>query len=168
MSEKLRPRFRYYIPQEQSEIAKSFKNAFAKDDCIFRGSTLDYHISVDFIKSKRHFWTPQMDLNLEKYEDGTLIRGLIGPRAAIWTVFMFFYTLAGLLGLGGVIIGSTQLSMNEYPAALWLIPFSLAIFLVVYLLGQTGKRIGSSDSVQLHEFLLQNIPEPIELEIVDL
>ena len=168
MSDKLRPRFRYYVPSSQVMVQNQFKKAFKIPENNFTGSALEYHISVDYSEKVRHFWTPQMDLNLEKYEDGTLIRGLIGPRANVWTVFMFFYAVAGVAGLAGIIIGTGQWSMGEDPLAFWLLPFSSIIFLAVYLIGRTGKKIAFSESVGLHDFLIENLDNPIELELTQL
>jgi hypothetical protein len=168
MSEKLRPRFRYYVPSSQDEICDQFKGVFKDEKIKFTGSALSYHIVIDFLENDRHFWSPQLDLNLEKYEDGTLIRGLIGPRPNVWTVFMFFYAVAGVAGLAGIIIGTGQWSMGDSPLAFWLVPFSAAIFLAVYLIGKTGKKIAYDESVKLHEFLIKNVKTPVELELSDL
>lgn len=168
MSEKLRPRFRYFVPSSQDEICNQFKDAFKNEETKFTGSALKYHIVIDFLENDRHFWSPQLDLNLEKYEEGTLIRGLIGPRPNVWTVFMFFYAVAGILGLAGFIIGTGQWSMGETPHAFWFIPLSIAIFLAVYLTGQTGKKIAFEESIKLHDFLIKNVNEPVELELSDL
>ena len=168
MSEKLRPRFRYYVPSSQDEICDQFKGIFKNEKIKFTGTALSYHIVIDFLETDRHFWSPQLDLNLEKYEEGTLIRGLIGPRPNVWTVFMFFYAVAGVAGLAGIIIGTGQWSMGESPWAFVLAPISAAIFLSVYLIGQAGKKIAYDESVRLHKFLIKNVDSPIELELSDL
>ncbi|UTW65918.1 hypothetical protein KFE94_14845 [bacterium SCSIO 12643] len=168
MSDHLRPRFRYYVPTPPKELAEQFKAIFKDPERKFIGTALKYHVVVDFPEKDRHFWSPQLDLNLEKYEKGTLIRGLIGPRPNVWTVFMFFNAIAGVLGIGGTIIGVGQWSMENPPLALWLLPISIIIFSVVYFAGKTGKKIAHPESVELHEFLIQNLRDYTELELDEL
>tara|TARA_R110002050_G_scaffold204327_1_gene339582 strand:+ start:69081 stop:69587 length:507 start_codon:yes stop_codon:yes gene_type:complete len=165
MAEVLRPRFRYYVPLSQEEIRSTFNDCFKDPKVVFTGTTLNYHIVIDYPEEKRHFWSPQIDLNLEKYEDGTLIRGLIGPRPNVWTVFMFFNAIAGFLGIVGIIIGIGQWSMEGPPQALWLIPLSLVIFAIVYYSGLTGKKIAHEESIKLHQFLQTHLKDYTELEI---
>lgn len=168
MAEHLRPRFRYFVPYGQDKICTQFKTAFKTSTIPFTGTALKYHIVIDFPESKRHFWSPQLDLNLEKYEDGTLIRGLLGPRPNVWTVFMFFNAVAGFAGIIGIIIGVGQWSMEDTPYAIWLIPFSAILFGAVYYAGKTGKKIAHDESVELHKFLVENLENHTELELEEL
>jgi hypothetical protein len=168
MSDSLRPRFRYYVPYSQETITNRFKTTFTDSTIPFTGSTLKYHIVIDYPEKDRHFWSPQIDLNLEKYENGTLIRGLVGPRPNVWTVFMFFNAVGGFAGIIGVIVGIGQWSMEGPPLALWLIPFSALIFGIVYYLGLTGKKIAHDESIRIHEFLIKNLDDYTELSLEDL
>lgn len=168
MADHLRPRFRYYVASTPEQIRDHFKSQFMNHQVLFTGSSLKYHIVVDYPETERHYWSPQIDLNLEEYEKGTLIRGLLGPRPAVWTVFMFFYAIAGIAGLTGVIIGAGQWSMKESPIALWLIPLSAIIFIAAYIVGKKGKNIAHNESVTLFNFFIENIENPIELEIDEL
>ena len=168
MAESLRPRFRYYVPYSPDQLNEKFRAIYSDQSIPFTGTALKYHIVVDFLQKDRKFWTPQLDLNLEKYEEGTLIRGLLGPRPNVWTIFMFFYAVAGFIGIIGVIVGLGQWGMEGPPLALWLLPLSGIIFGVVYYLGITGKKIAHNQSVQLHNFLVQELKEYTELELEDL
>jgi hypothetical protein len=168
MSDHLRPRFRYYVPAPQEDVVNLFKTVLKDPKQQFIGTALKYHIVIDFPEKDRHFWSPQLDLNLEKYEDGTLIRGLLGPRPNVWTIFMFFNAIAGVLGIGGLIIGIGQWSMENPPLAFWLLPFSIIIFGSTYFAGKTGKNIAHLESVQLHQFLISNLVDYTELELDEL
>lgn len=169
MSDTLRPRFRYFVPFSQEEVKDQFVEAFKKvKETGFTGSALKYHIVVDYHPNLRHFWSPQLDLNLEKYEEGTLIRGLLGPRPNVWTIFMFFNAVAGFLGIIGVIVGTGQWSMKDTPYAYWLTPISAIMFAAVYYIGKMGKKIAHDESVKLHQFLMTQLKDPTELELDDL
>ncbi len=168
MADTLRPRFRYHVPYTQEQVRDQFTEIFKDKSKSFIGTALKYHIVIDYPENTRHFWSPQLDLNLEQYEEGTLIRGLLGPRPNVWTVFMFFNAVAGFAGIIGLIIGVGQWSMEDTPYAVWLIPFSIALFFAVYLVGKTGKKIAHDESVALHAFLIKNLKDYTELELEDL
>ena len=168
MAESLRPRFRYYVPYSPDQLRVKFRALFEDQNVPYTGTALKYHIVIDFLLADRKFWTPQLDLNLEVYEKGTLIRGLLGPRPNVWTVFMFFNAVAGFIGIIGVIVGLGQWGMEGPPMALWLLPISVIIFGIVYYLGITGKKIAHAQSVQLHSSLIQELKEYTELELEDL
>ncbi|MGB1003443.1 MAG: hypothetical protein ACPGVC_04390 [Salibacteraceae bacterium] len=169
MAEQLRPRFRYFVPLTQEEVKNQFLQAFKKvNKTGFTGSALKYHIVIDYHPKLRHFWSPQIDLNLEPFENGTLIRGLLGPRPNVWTIFMFFNSVAGFLGIIGVIVGTGQSSMENTPYAYWLIPISGIMFTVIYFIGKMGKQIAHEESVKLHQFLIDQLEDYNELELSDL
>jgi hypothetical protein len=169
MADSLRPRFRYYVPYSQTEVRDQFLAAFKKvQETGFTGSALKYHIVIDYHPNLRHFWSPQLDLNLETHKEGTLIRGLLGPRPNVWTIFMFFNSVAGFLGIIGVIIGTGQWSMEETPHAYWLMPISAIMFAIIYYLGKTGKKIAHDDSIKLHQFLISQLIDYTEIELEDL
>ena len=169
MSETLRPRFRYYVPYSQEVLEDQIKQGLKSNNPHqLGGSILKYHMVLDFPEKTRHFWSPQLDLNIEKYEEGTLIRGLIGPRPNVWTIFMFFNSVAGFFGVIGTIVGMGQWSMENPPYAFWLLPVSAILFGVVYYVGKTGKKIAHPESVQLHDFLVNNLTDYTELQLEDL
>lgn len=168
MSLPLRPRFKYHTQNTPQEIASTFKTSLKEANSIFTGSVLHYHIVIDFHTVYRKYWTPQMDLNLEDFKEGTLIRGMIGPRPNVWTKFMFFYGIAGLMMVSGIIIGTGQVSMGKSPLAFWFIPIGVLIFGGFYLLGQMGKKIAHEESVALHTFLMNHLENPQEITLDEL
>ena len=169
MPEKLRPRFRYFVTESQLEVQQKFSEALKNtSNSGFTGSALKYHIVIDYPQNKRHFWSPQLDLNLETYKEGTLIRGLLGPRPNVWTVFMFFYSISIFLGIVGFIIGIGQWSMENPPFAFWSLPISGLLFITVYYIGRVGKQIAHDESIALRNFLLSQLNSYSEIELSDL
>jgi hypothetical protein len=132
------------------------------------GSALKYHITIDYTLKNRHFWSPHLDLNLEPYKEGTLIRGLIGPRPNVWTIFMFFNSVGVFLGVVGLIVGTGQWSMSNIPYAYWMLPLSGLILIIIYYLGKTGKRIAHEESVRLHSFFTGHLKDFKEVQLDEL
>lgn len=169
MADALRPRFRYLVPYSPEKLVEKVKTQMTENNPNgFYGSVLKYHMVLDYPEKVRHFWSPQIDINIEVYKEQTLIRGLVGPRPNVWTIFMFFNSVAGFAGIVGLIIGTGQWSMETAPHAYWLLPISAIMFFVIYSLGKTGKKIAHDESVELHSFFVESLEDYTEVELDDL
>ncbi len=161
----LRPRFRYLVPKPKDEVCKHLRQVLKNNPKGFTGHALDYHAVIDYPDDKRHYWSPQIDFSIDEHERGTLIRGLVGPRPAVWTVFAFFYGIALLAAIGGIIIGFGQWSMGESPVMLWLVPAAAILAGITWVIGMTGKKIAREETVEIHEFLIETLENPEEIEL---
>lgn len=169
MSDSVRPRFRYLVPYSQEQLVEFVKFEMKNNNPQgFTGSILKFHMTLDFPKKKRHFWSPQLDINLEVYQEQTLIRGLVGPQPNVWTIFMFFNSIAGFAAVVGIIIGTGQWSMGDAPHAYWTLPFSAILFFIIYSLGKAGKKIAHNESIKIHTFFLGCLKEYTEIDLSDL
>ncbi|NEQ51066.1 MAG: hypothetical protein F6K11_13180 [Leptolyngbya sp. SIO3F4] len=116
------------------------------------------HIVLRMNPDERHFWSPQADVNLETQEDGTtLVRCLFGPAPTVWTMFMFFYALLGVTALLGLMIGSSQWSLEESAWAFWLVPVALVLGSLLYFAAWEGKRLAHEEMRQLKHFLDESL-----------
>ena len=136
------------------------KNTFG-----LRKKSVSNHLILTFPPEHIHFWSPALDLNLEHHEEGkTTIRALIGPAPAIWTMFMFFYSVAGLAVIGGLVLGYSQYLLGHSTFWLWLVPGGFLLGILVYLFGLLGKAWGKEQSQILKEFLESALGYPLTAE----
>ena len=66
-----------------------------------KGTIVDNHVILDILDEEVHYWSPQLNFRIETDEldaDSTIVAGLIGPRPAVWTMFMFIYFFVGTVG----------------------------------------------------------------------
>lgn len=162
----LRPRFRYVTHESKVELYEKLRKVLNDPNSKFGGHAFDYQATIDFKPEERRYWTPQIDFSIDEHPEGAIIRGLVGPRPAIWTSFMFIYTLLALLAIGGLVIGMGQWTMGHSPVAFWLIPVSGIVFLTFFFIAKAGKKIAHDQSVEIHEYLLSllNNPKYISLD----
>ena len=151
-SARLRPRFRQTVPLEMEEILKRCTTAKNAPDAGCRTSIIDHHIILRRPPGERHYWSPQLSLELEAQREGTLIRGLYGPKPAVWTMFMFFYSAVGFFTLMGLMYGLSQTMISQPPWALWTFPTGVLIILVIYLIARTGRNMGRDQMHTLHQY----------------
>ncbi|MCB0583294.1 MAG: hypothetical protein KDD10_28700, partial [Phaeodactylibacter sp.] len=84
---------------------------------------------------------------------GALIRGLFGPRPSVWLMFVFMYSIIGVICLFVAITGFSQVSLGIPAPVLWVLPVGAGLAIFLYLSAKTGERLGKDEMQQLKRFL---------------
>ena len=121
------------------------------------GQIVHNHVVLQVPENQRHFWSPQLSLSLEEAEQGTRIRGLYGPAPNVWLLFMFIYFFLGFVTLVVLIVGLSRYNLGLSSYILWLIPFLGGGFVVLWLSGKAGKKIGHDQIYQIHNLIKPTI-----------
>lgn len=149
----VRPRFRVLLRDiTPEEICDKIEAALEQPDSTIAGKVNPWFISLRVPAAERHYWSPQLNITIEETEDGNLLRGVYGPRPAVWTMFVFFYFIIALLVVFISIIGLSNLSLGNGGTILWWVPVLLAIFSSLYLTSRFGERLGRHQLHVLHDF----------------
>jgi hypothetical protein len=154
----LRPRFTIDLNEGQELIISKFKKALKEKNNKFPSRFVDGHIIIDVPKKEDHFWSPQLNIEIEDIEeDKSLLKGLFGPKPQVWTLFMFIHTVVGITFL----IFGVMLYVKWSLDGSVILPLMMTIFLplfwvLLYFLGRIGKSTGHSQMDDLHD-LMTNI-----------
>ena len=135
-------------------------NSLDNSDLPIEGVVIGNHVILDVIEEHRHFWSPQMNFRFSIDDDEpkiTKVKGIIGPRPAIWTLFMFFYFLIGTFGFLLSSYGLSKWSLGEYSLTLWAFPFSFLIMLTAFIAGKFGERLGKDQVKLLSDFVKNSL-----------
>jgi hypothetical protein len=123
----------------------------------FQSAIVKKHIVLSMHKSIRRFWSPQLDISISKDDGGeteyTLIRCLLGPASQVWTLFMFFYGFAGFALLVGLMIASTQYTLNYEMWGLYIALFGVVLGAAMFITAQVGKGIARAEMLLMKEFV---------------
>ena len=149
----VRPRFRRNSSLSPSEIQDRIKDALAGGQAPCQGRLIDGHATLFIPKNEQHYWSPQLSLSFEKEEDGTLIRGLFGPRPQVWTMFVLFYSTIGFAALIVLVFGLSYWSLGKSTLILWWVPVLAALYLTLYLVAYFGQRLGKDQMILLQKFI---------------
>ena len=163
LSLRARPRFRRYLKANQIEVLKQFDMGI-KSNKTLMGSVAIHHVNIRVTKADEHFWSPQLGLEVEEHPEGTLIRGLYGPKPGIWSMFIFFYAAFGAGTLAMLFWGLSQQQIGDYPWALWFVPGGLLTIGGIYLLTQFGQKLGYDQMDQIHALFKKCIDEYEQFE----
>jgi hypothetical protein len=153
----IRPRFKMVVPESPAILLRQFMDRLGdpKSDC--RGSVVQHHVLLRLPQADQHYWTPNLSLELEEHPDGTLVRGLFGPRPAVWTLFMFIYSAIGFFTLMGTIYGLSQWMLKMPPSGLYALPAGIVLMSSIYLVSRAGQRLSRQQMHRLYRFFLETI-----------
>ncbi|MCB9297307.1 MAG: hypothetical protein H6559_29900 [Lewinellaceae bacterium] len=151
----IRPRFQQEIPLSKDEALARLRAALKRPGSPIIGYVADHHVTLKIPYDKQHFWSPQLALEVETHESGqgALIRGLFGPRPSVWLMFVFMYSIIGVICLFVAITGFSQVSLGIPAPVLWVLPVGAGLAIFLYLSAKTGERLGKDEMQQLKRFL---------------
>ena len=120
------------------------------------GKIVDNHIILDIVEKDQHYWSPQLNFRIEQDEFDTnksVVAGLIGPKPAVWTMFMFIYFLIGIAGFFISSFGFSKLLLGEYSNLVLALPIAIVIMLSAYGVGKYGEHLANDQIEMLKQFV---------------
>ena len=155
----LKPRFRMELDESETEILHKFMAGLEQSDLKYPNKIVDQHIIIDVLPEEEHFWSPQLQIEIDKDEnEKTIVKGLLGPKPKVWTFFMFLHFFVAVAFCIFLVIFYTNWSLNqEYGFALSMCIVMPILWIVLYFSGQLGKRFGYKQMLELHDFMMDTL-----------
>ncbi len=160
---RIRPRFKTHSEKRSEEIVSAIRTHLSTDGSKCEGKTTAHFATIYPLQEDQHYWSPQLTITIEEEENGSLIRGLYGPKPSVWTMFVFFYSFIGFAILIVSMIGLSFLTLDQSATILWLIPVLVFIFMSLYLVAYTGQKLGHKQMSGLHRFMEKCLSQEIML-----
>lgn len=160
----IRPRFRLQSSLAKEDVFNRIKNLFKSGE--FEGKHIGDHIHIKIIAKNQHYWSPEIGIDCESNDEGTLIRCLIGPKQTVWAMFLFMYGAISILGLFGSMYGLTLWQLNKGTAWLWTFPIAVLLLIIVFIAAKTGQKIGHDQMVLLVRSLHNSLGKENFKEII--
>lgn len=152
----IRPRFEFVVKKPKEEVKNRISHLLTTDKNRVVGKIVDDHILLDIPPHEVHYWSPQLNFRLEADESNdahTVIRGLIGPRPAVWTMFTFIYFSLGIFGFVTGIFGVSRWMLGTFSPLVWAIPIAFFFMLTAYGAGKYGESLGADQIETLKQFV---------------
>ncbi|MFK5959027.1 MAG: GTP-binding protein [Lutibacter sp.] len=155
----LRPRFKMNFDDDQLNLIKKFKDNLEDGNCKYCSKIVDGHIVIDVPINENHFWSPQLNIEIEKVkEKTTIVKGLFGPKPQVWTLFMFFHFAVAVFFIGFSVMAYVQRTLKSDNFFALSMVFALPIvWIVMYFLGRIGKKRGHKQMDELYVFMMKTL-----------
>lgn len=159
---RIRPHFRHVLGLDAESARERIVSRVSEqaDRCEVR--SFPGYVNLRVPEAEQRFWSPQLNLSLEADEAGrTVIQGTYGPNTNLWAIFLYGYLTVGVLGAVGTVLGLCQWMIDARPWGFWLLGGSLAVSTFLYLLAQTGQKLGVQQTFQLHQVVESALGGPV-------
>ena len=151
-----RPRFKVVAKMTPEEFSDKLKIHFKNHNKTLGGYVNKEVAIIRLRQDREKYWAPQLQIRVEENEDlaGTIwVRGLFGPRPAIWTLFMFSYGLGGAIILTTGLYGWIELGLGIGNFWVWSNLIGLTLIVGPYISAKIGQQIARSHMSVLRTFI---------------
>ena len=149
---RVRPRFRQVIPLDLETTQQKIVDHITPEQNRCEVKNFPGYLCLRIPEQDRHFWSPRLTLSLESSEDGkTVIEGIYGPNANVWSLFLYGYLIVGTLAVFSGCIGLVQAMIGHTPWGLWVFGLMLAAAAGLYVIAQFGQKLGAWQTFLLHQ-----------------
>ena len=158
-----RPRFKIYTAVSREEFVMYLKNFLQARSEKFQGN-INKEVAIITVKTAQdHYWKPNLSLRTETDldENKTVIRGVFGPSAAVWTFFMFLNFIFGILWMVAITLWyvEKQIKSNDFPWAFSVSVLMLICLALTFLSARIGRWKAKKEMQQLREFAEESVKE---------
>ena len=155
----LRPRFKIDFDESQEKILKKFKDNLNDTHCKYCGKIVDEHIVIDIPSEENHFWSPQLNIEIEKVgAENAIVKGLFGPKPQVWTLFMFFHFAIAVAFIGFSVMAYVKWTLKtNYTLALTVVISLPGLWVIMYFLGRIGRKKGHKQMDELYAFIMTTL-----------
>ncbi|MGD1892896.1 MAG: hypothetical protein ACFB15_20210 [Cyclobacteriaceae bacterium] len=118
------------------------------------------HVTLDITGADVHYWSPQLNFRIEpneQYPDHSVVSGLIGPRPAVWTMFMFIYAAIGVIAFFISLFAVSNIMLGKPTNLIYAFPIALLFMLTAYLVGKYGERLAKDQMELLKQFVREAV-----------
>lgn len=154
----LRPRFELEIEMPNEQVIALFLEEKKKQNK-FNIECVDAHIFLKLPKDQQLFWSPQLHLEIiEISENRCRLQGFFGPNPTVWTMFIFFHVVVGVIFMANIIWLYSNYSLkNPITLQIEIAITLIIIWIILYIAGRIGKRKGKPGMRALYDFMLSII-----------
>ena len=156
----IRLRLRFYkdVSEDINVVRQKFEDFKNKSVDKYSIKVNDNHIWLHIIGTDKHYFSPHLHIELEEHnEKGTHIRGLFGPDATLWTLFIFLHFVVAGIFIIFSMIAYSNFTMNQS----MIMDFSIMFIMVIvwFLLYIIAKQIRYQGNNQMNELerLFENV-----------
>ncbi|MEZ4387054.1 MAG: hypothetical protein R3D98_05670 [Candidatus Krumholzibacteriia bacterium] len=150
---RMRPRFEVPLGAGAPHVLDVLRHHLARPDCRFQGQVVTGHAMLTLPRERRSLLSPVLNLEVAERPRGPVLVGRFSPQPNVWTGFMAVYGVLGLAGLGGLMYGFAQLTVDEAPWAMLAAPIALALIGFVYGAAFIGQGLTVDEMYGMRAFV---------------
>lgn len=156
---RIRPRYTFTVPIKKEEVLSKLRQSLRNMPSGLEGKFVKPLVVISISEENRHFWSPELSLDIEGKEEETEVRCTLGPRSSLWTMFATFYGFSILVGIAGLVLGFSQLTLGMNAYGFWLVPVSILLLASAYAIALTGQKLAYDQMLELRSFIKSSLKD---------
>ena len=153
----IRPRFNIEVKMPKYELITRISDEIESCNGKCEINLVKNHIIFKIPEDMQHFWSPELSIEIEEQKGISVLRCILGPRSSLWTLFATFYGISAFTGIIGLVLGISQWSIGNYPSGLWLVPVSIVLIAIAYIVALTGQKLSYNEMLFLKKKLYRAV-----------
>lgn len=121
-----------------------------------KGVIIDEFIILNIAGEDVHYWSPRLSFRViqdDQEQKQSTVSGLIGPRPAVWTLFMFIYFSIGTIGFFVSSFALSKILLGEKSFLIAAFPLTILFLLTAYFVGKHGEKLAKDQTDMLKDFV---------------
>lgn len=149
----MRPTFVLRASQSTSDVMQCVRLGLAESSPDYECQYTSHHVIVSLQPTKRHFWSPWMNLEIREVDNKSEVFGRFSPHPSIWTAFMFSYLGIAVLIFFASMFGVSQQLAGQTPWAYFMIPCGLLVAAGLWFASKAGQRLAQVEMQQMRSVI---------------
>ena len=155
----IRPHFDIPLGDDGRRVFREVKAALAAADAPFVGDALSTHAYLRIPREERSLLSPNLNLDLLEESGQVTLRGRFTPHPSVWMGFMAVFFALGLIGLGGLMYGLAQLTVQETPWSILVAPVCAGLIAFVYGAAFVAQGLVQAEMYEMRAWVEQLVRE---------
>lgn len=153
---RVRPRIRRFTNYPVDAVLECFYEVLESNEFSLDSTLLKNHVLVKIPDEIHHYWSPELQLEVSEnymredeyadHKENTMIRGFIGPKSTVWTMFIFIYITFGDLALFGIVLGSSQQILDQATNGYWYAILGGIGLVITFVASQIGQKMAEEQT----------------------
>lgn len=156
---RMRPSFRIPVTGDPAAVLGAMERRLASGRAAIGGQVLRDHAYLRVHRDRRSLLSPCLNVKVVESDEGPLLQGRFSPSPNVWTGFMAIYGVLACCGIGGLMLGWAQTTVDEHPWGFYLFPAALLLMAFVYGAAVIGQGLTADEMYDLRAFVDRTIEE---------
>ena len=147
-----RPRFELESELGAQEVVRRVHEALKHSKQVV-GLTHEGRLELTVPNDAQHLWSPQLIVDVEERDSGSLLRARFGPHPAVWTMYIALCAVLVIVAMLALAFGFSQWLIDQTPWALWVAPGAAVLAALAFGAAFVGQGLSSEQMYELRAFL---------------
>jgi len=154
-----RPRFEIVSEHPPRVIVNRVRRALRGSQSVV-GQAFEGRVELTVMREATHLWSPQLIVDIEAADAGTLLKARFAPHPHVWTMYVGACVIACMATFGMLMLAIAQFMMKQPLWGLWVAPGTALVAGLTFGAAFVGQGLSAPQMFELRDFLQRTVDAP--------